>query len=122
MNNSDIKGNRQIFLCTSVPLAQDFSQIDFIAAAAKIAKAAGLTTAEWNSYHYSNGGGTYIWFLSESHIAIDTYPEYHLVEITLLSCKAFDTAPVVNAIMDCGWIIRDYSNIEKNSEHVWQRS
>lgn len=119
MKNNDIQGNRQLFLCTVSLLT--FSSDDYTEVAKLIAEAAGMQALDWATHSYPVQGGTYIWFLGESHIAIDTYPEYNLAEITLVSCKSFETDKLIKVIMDAGWVIRDYSTICKNKDHAWQR-
>jgi S-adenosylmethionine/arginine decarboxylase-like enzyme len=118
MMNNDIKGNRQIFLATLTPFS--FANQDMVGVSSKIALAAGLTPLDWTSYAYPVQGGTWIWFLGESHIAIDTYPEHGLLEVTLVSCKEFDTDKIVEAIMNAGYIIRELTIIKKNENHTWQ--
>lgn len=117
--NDIVKGNRQILLCTAIPLAPSFQHIDFVSISENIAKAANLTPLEWQSFYYPGQGASYHWFLGESHIQLDTYPENHLVEITLVSCQSFSARNVIRTIGDMGWIVKEYSVLEKNEDNRW---
>lgn len=119
--NNIVQGNKQILLCTAVPLAPDFKNIDFIGISKKIAESAFLTALDWQSFYYPGQGSSFHWFLGESHIQLDTYPENHLVEITLVSCQYFSPRYVVNEIGNAGFIVKNFSTITKNEDHSWQR-
>ncbi len=119
MKTMKMNGNKQIFLCTVSLFV--FSDKDWTEAARLIATSAKLTTLDWACHYYPGGAGSFMWFLGESHIMIDCYPESNLAEITMVSCRDFDTAPVVQQIMDLGWIIKEYTTLEKDKGDAWRR-
>ena len=112
-------GNCQIFLATvTCPPDSDLGfwrNVSF-----EVAKAAGLTPLEWNSAGYPGGGLTVTWFLSESHIAVDTYPEHGLVDITLVSCKAFKVDEIEKTLNHEGLVITQKTLLQKRWDHKWR--
>lgn len=120
MNETSYKlGNCHIFLAT-VSCPKDSNADFWRNLAHDISKAAGLTPLEWNSAGYPGGGLTISWFLSESHIAIDTYPEHELADITLVSCKSLQSDEIDKVIHKAGLVIQQKTILQKRFDHKWR--
>lgn len=59
-----------------------------------------LTVLDRNSYAFTPIGQTLIYVLSQSHIAIHTWPEYRLLHVDLVSCKHISNTEFTKAITD----------------------
>lgn len=112
-------GNCQIYLAT-ISCPKDGNHRFWSDVAHAVALAAGLTPLEWNTCSYPGGGLTITYFLSESHIAIDTYPEHELADLTLVSCKSFDTAPISKVLNNNGLVILSDTTLVKRFDHRWR--
>jgi len=112
-------GNCQILLATvSYPINHDTDWWRDLAYT--IAERAGLHPLEWNAAYYPGGGLTVQWFLSESHITIDTHPEHGLADLTLVSCKAFDIKKALSGCDLTGLAIINTTTLQKRDDHKWR--
>lgn len=112
-------GNCQIYLAT-ISCPKDGNHRFWSDVAHAVALAAGLTPLEWNTCSYPGGGLTITYFLSESHIAIDTYPEHELADITLVSCKHFEVDALEKVLNKNGIAVQQRTILQKRYDHKWR--
>lgn len=65
-----------------------------------IIKRLGLTTLSYSFCPFDGAAGaaTLSFILKESHMALETYPEHEVLEVTLISCRSFTKKQFINAL------------------------
>lgn len=83
-------GNRNVLLATlQFPTTWDNN---FVAELGdRMLRMAGLKQLGFTSFHYAQnknfGGVTHVWFLSESHMVMETFREQDIMEVEIVTCK-----------------------------------
>jgi S-adenosylmethionine decarboxylase len=64
-----------------------------------ITESLGLNVVEKITHSFSPHGKTLVYILSESHLAIHTWPEKNIIHIDLVSCKVVTESEVKDAFL-----------------------
>lgn len=84
-------GNRNVLFATlQFPTTWDNNFVQELGD--RILRMAGLKQLGFTSHYYTTvnkhfGGVTHVWFLSESHMVIETFRENEIMEVEIVTCK-----------------------------------
>ncbi len=113
-----IQGNKAIFLGTaSFEEKPDIQHLGDLAA--ELSDFLGFKHFDYNYHLYPGDGITLTMFLAESHITLDTYPEYNLLEISVVSCKTIDITYLTEFLSNRGYTLQNHTVLHKKGNHRW---
>ncbi len=74
------------------------TQAELVTFADSLIDKLGLTVLGKNSYAFTPIGNTLVYILSQSHLSVHTWPEYNLMHVDLVSCKALQKDEFTSAL------------------------
>jgi S-adenosylmethionine/arginine decarboxylase-like enzyme len=97
-----MQGNLCIGLATIILSDINIKNLYLIIEGDKIAHQMGFKVLKYDCCEYKRdkepNGITHIFYLAESHMSIETYPENNTAEITICSCKPFTETNFAEAL------------------------
>lgn len=113
-----IQGNKSIFLGTA-KFEENPDVLHLADLATELSDFLGFKHFDYDYHIYPVQGITLTLFLAESHITLDTYPEFNLLEITIVSCKTIDTTYLSEFMSNRGYRLQNFELLHKKENHRW---
>ena len=80
----------------------------------------GFTSNLYDHHNPTHGGMTFVWFLSESHMILETFREHALAELEIVTCQGSLRKDWKNIIHLSGLDPLAITLLEKDGGHQWR--